>query len=460
MPTTNPVFLMQRQFLIFVVLCVSIASCTTTNKSNLAFVSKSQSGSQADTNSERIEQVQSLLKEKGYSPGPVDGILGKKTERAITRFKVDNGILPIHPLMSDKLIAQLKSSESRKAAPPSTVTQSQSATQKPIESVASEGAQKVACNEGDCNSLSRAEELYNQGNEYELQGEYGKATEVLEESLSITKEACKVETWHPFCGRVSSIQWSLDYNKKQPKTKEEKIANLMSGCDKGNGGDCYYAGNNILTSIRSADPEQRLTLYKRAFEAFKKGCDLVNREEKYSTCTSEKTTASNIRLLEDPQGVEREKNEKRALVQALKNYLNKDCSNIGLLMKSDGNSSASVTAATSRFSVENGFCVADNGLAKYSIGIGGIYDRQCKTGSNGTLACDFGVYTHCKLTSQFGSLQDNELISKQTCNLLFPTNYVGSSVFTKIESTASPKYVASNVEINPCPLSKKPRECF
>jgi polar amino acid transport system substrate-binding protein len=47
---------------------------------------------QPDMTPARIQQVQSQLEDLGYSPGPVDGVLGEKTQNAILSFQKDNGL--------------------------------------------------------------------------------------------------------------------------------------------------------------------------------------------------------------------------------------------------------------------------------------------------------------------------------------------------------------------------------
>lgn len=39
-----------------------------------------------------VKEAQELLKEKGYDPGTIDGVFGKKTEQASKDFKRDNGL--------------------------------------------------------------------------------------------------------------------------------------------------------------------------------------------------------------------------------------------------------------------------------------------------------------------------------------------------------------------------------
>lgn len=43
---------------------------------------------------ELIRMVQLTLKDSGFDPGPIDGILGPKTHKAITRFQIKNKLEP------------------------------------------------------------------------------------------------------------------------------------------------------------------------------------------------------------------------------------------------------------------------------------------------------------------------------------------------------------------------------
>jgi len=55
-----------------------------------------------DTNSGVIRQVQRALKDRGYEPGPIDGILGSQTRNALEKYQGDNG-LPIGNLNTETL---------------------------------------------------------------------------------------------------------------------------------------------------------------------------------------------------------------------------------------------------------------------------------------------------------------------------------------------------------------------
>lgn len=37
-----------------------------------------------------VRQIQGILQERGYAPGPLDGVLGKKTREALRRFQRDH----------------------------------------------------------------------------------------------------------------------------------------------------------------------------------------------------------------------------------------------------------------------------------------------------------------------------------------------------------------------------------
>ena len=39
-----------------------------------------------------VRQIQGVLQERGYKPGPLDGVLGKKTRAALRRFQKDHNL--------------------------------------------------------------------------------------------------------------------------------------------------------------------------------------------------------------------------------------------------------------------------------------------------------------------------------------------------------------------------------
>lgn len=50
-----------------------------------------------------IEAVQNALSAKGYNPGPVDGIMGPKTRRALVLFQKDNNLQQTDKLSQQSL---------------------------------------------------------------------------------------------------------------------------------------------------------------------------------------------------------------------------------------------------------------------------------------------------------------------------------------------------------------------
>lgn len=61
----------------------------------------------ADTASKDVELVQSGLAELGYSPGPVDGVLGEQTRQAIRKFEQDRQLAETGRL-SPRLLRELR----------------------------------------------------------------------------------------------------------------------------------------------------------------------------------------------------------------------------------------------------------------------------------------------------------------------------------------------------------------
>jgi peptidoglycan hydrolase-like protein with peptidoglycan-binding domain len=58
-----------------------------------------------------VLEVQRLLDEQGYDPGPVDGIFGDRTARAIRSFQANND-LPVTGRVSATLLERLRRSGS------------------------------------------------------------------------------------------------------------------------------------------------------------------------------------------------------------------------------------------------------------------------------------------------------------------------------------------------------------
>jgi peptidoglycan hydrolase-like protein with peptidoglycan-binding domain len=64
---------------------------------------------------QQISELQRLLTEQGYNPGPVDGKLGNKTTAAIRKFQQNNG-LPVDGQPTSTLLQQLKPTNQQSAS--------------------------------------------------------------------------------------------------------------------------------------------------------------------------------------------------------------------------------------------------------------------------------------------------------------------------------------------------------
>lgn len=56
---------------------------------------------------ETVFNIQNLLIDLGYNPGPADGVIGRNTKTAITQFQRQRG-LPVNGLASKALLIELK----------------------------------------------------------------------------------------------------------------------------------------------------------------------------------------------------------------------------------------------------------------------------------------------------------------------------------------------------------------
>ncbi|KJS03284.1 MAG: hypothetical protein VR65_02665 [Desulfobulbaceae bacterium BRH_c16a] len=52
-----------------------------------------------------VKELQKALADAGYNPGPIDGLMGKKTRAALTRFQKDNNLEPTGLLDEATMIA-------------------------------------------------------------------------------------------------------------------------------------------------------------------------------------------------------------------------------------------------------------------------------------------------------------------------------------------------------------------
>ncbi len=59
-------------------------------------------------NPQTIKEVQSILEHLGYEPGPIDGILGSRTENAVKTFLNDQGILQNYKIDNNLILLLLK----------------------------------------------------------------------------------------------------------------------------------------------------------------------------------------------------------------------------------------------------------------------------------------------------------------------------------------------------------------
>lgn len=67
------------------------ASCLITGLIFLIVYSSTVSDSWADSSSSQVKELQKVLVELGYDPGPVDGLIGSSTRLAIRKFQSDKG---------------------------------------------------------------------------------------------------------------------------------------------------------------------------------------------------------------------------------------------------------------------------------------------------------------------------------------------------------------------------------
>ena len=60
--------------------------------------------------SDRVATAQRLLAERGFAPGPVDGVYGPRTAEAARRFQEETG-LPMTGAITDEILARLNVDE-------------------------------------------------------------------------------------------------------------------------------------------------------------------------------------------------------------------------------------------------------------------------------------------------------------------------------------------------------------
>lgn len=80
-------------------------SCLLTAQAFPAGQTKAQSGQQEAATHEDTRQVQQALKDAGFEPGPVDGILGPRTREALRNFQTANNLQATGEVNQDTLAA-------------------------------------------------------------------------------------------------------------------------------------------------------------------------------------------------------------------------------------------------------------------------------------------------------------------------------------------------------------------
>lgn len=83
---------------------------------------KRQKNSMPARSSDQIRSVQRILAEQGYNPGPVDGMMGKRTRVAIKQYQRDYD-LPVTGRLDDETLASLETTQVPPAAQPPKATQ-------------------------------------------------------------------------------------------------------------------------------------------------------------------------------------------------------------------------------------------------------------------------------------------------------------------------------------------------
>lgn len=80
-------------------------SCLLTAQAFPAGLSKVQAEEQAATIDADTRQVQQALKDAGFEPGPIDGILGSRTREALRNFQTANNLQATGEVNQDTLAA-------------------------------------------------------------------------------------------------------------------------------------------------------------------------------------------------------------------------------------------------------------------------------------------------------------------------------------------------------------------
>ena len=87
---------------------------SSTDRDTGSYMESNGSGNQPAANTRqfdtRVQSAQDILRQEGYSPGPADGIMGKKTKNAVKKFQQDHNLSPTGILdeKTHDLLLQLK----------------------------------------------------------------------------------------------------------------------------------------------------------------------------------------------------------------------------------------------------------------------------------------------------------------------------------------------------------------
>lgn len=247
--------------------------------------------------------------------------------------------------------------------------------------------------------------------------------------------------------------------------QREKFKRMVEMCDQGWLQQCRYAAANLNTAAKAydgsgrrsrsypTDKDRAVEFYQLSLTYFEKACALSEDPATSTDCRRVKVSEKMIAKTANPQKFKREqlleKERVRRVLNAVRTYINKDCSKLGLLLKPGSNETSITTAVLSSMTVENGFCVANNGLTKHSIGVAGLYDLKCSSESEASRECSFGIYVHCRVTSEFGDPSDNDKISRALCRASFPANYSGAGTFLAVDDGKALRAVRFQISIAP-----------
>lgn len=200
---------------ILVVLIVQLGCSTTTRPKQPTAIPESSNGVSSALRPQTMKSIQSLLAQKGFQPGAIDGIYGPKTGDAIRKFKITSGIRPVDGVASAELIAQLK-----KYKRPESSRSENISVEQPVSVSIKETDQGII---NELNVAKEADEKHETGNE-PLRSEGSHLTDI------------ELPPGNP--------RWSendQDYYDKTRELFKEDIRKCKNGVSDG----CYYAGQKL-----------------------------------------------------------------------------------------------------------------------------------------------------------------------------------------------------------------------